>query len=78
MKNHHIKEPHFTKYYLYVGDSVLFKGLKIEITEIVLIENSVLDGINVSAVPWMAKDLCIVFFGENKWAYGSQVEQIIS
>ena len=61
--------------HLYINDTVLFEGVPVIVESITLIENSMLDGIEVPAVPWIASEYFTVTLNNGKWAYGSQIKK---
>jgi hypothetical protein len=67
-------DPAMVKRILHVGDTVILKGDKVIVTQINLTENTVLDGIEVPAVPWMAAALFTATLSNGQWAYGEQLK----
>jgi hypothetical protein len=75
----HIKDPAKVRRLLYVGDTVLaINGRNnvtlAKVTSITLTENSVLDGVDVPAVPWLAKEFFTVTLDDGTWRYGEQLK----
>jgi hypothetical protein len=74
----HFKDPEKVKRILYVGDTVLAHGRNktnlAKVTSITLTENSVLDGVDVPAVPWIAIDAFTVTLDDGTWRYGEQLQ----
>jgi hypothetical protein len=68
-------DPRLAKNFLHVGDTVLHKGGSKIVASITLTENSVLDGVEVAAAPWIAKHLFSVTLTSGEWAYGDQITQ---
>lgn len=68
--------PQYIKNFLYVGNTVLIKGVEKTVESITLTENALLDGTDVPAVPWIAKGFFSVTLSDKSWACGSQIEQI--
>lgn len=62
------------KNFLHVGDQVILNGDTVKVESITLIENSMLDGTNVPAVPWKAATLFTATLSDGKWAYGEQLK----
>jgi hypothetical protein len=69
-------DPRLARNFLHVGDTVLHKGGSKIVASITLTENSVLDGVEVAAAPWIAKHLFTVTLTSEEWAYGDQIEQL--
>jgi hypothetical protein len=63
------------KNHLHLGETVLYNGTPVTVESITLIESTTLDGTEVTAVPWIAKEFFTVTLSNGKWAYGSQLEQ---
>lgn len=75
----HTKDPARVRRILYVGDTVLAidsrnKTTLAKVTSITLTENAVLDGIDVPAVPWIAKEFFTVTLDDGTWKYGEQLK----
>lgn len=75
----HFKDPAKVRRILYVGDTVLAISGKnnatlAKVTSITLTENAVLDGIDVPAVPWVAKEFFTVTLDDGTWKYGEQLK----
>lgn len=68
-------DPRLASNFLHVGDTVLHKGGSKIVASITLTENSVLDGVEVAAAPWIAKHLFTVVLTSGEWAYGDQIAQ---
>jgi hypothetical protein len=62
------------KNFLHVGDQVIHKGNTVIVQSITLIEDTVLDGTSVPAVPWMAASLFTATLDNGQWAYGEQLK----
>lgn len=62
--------------HLHVEDTVMHKGASVTVRSITLIEDTVLDGTPVPAVPWCAKEFFTVTLSNGHWAYGSDIEPI--
>jgi hypothetical protein len=69
-------DPRLARNFLHVGDTVFHKGGSKIVASITLTENSVLDGVEVAAAPWIAKHLFSVTLTSGEWAYGDQIEQL--
>jgi hypothetical protein len=75
----HFKDPAKVKRILYVGDTVLAVYGRnntnlAKVTSITLTENSILDGVDVPAVPWVAKEFFTVTLDDGTWRYGEQLK----
>ena len=66
----------YSKNHLHVNDRVLYKGSPIKVSSITLIEDTALNGTDVPAVPWCAKEHFTVVLSDERWAYGSDIEPI--
>lgn len=69
-------DPQRVRNFLHVGEYVLHEGTNKVVNSITLVENSCLDGVDVPAVPWIAKGMFVVTLTSGKWAYGEQITQL--
>ena len=67
-------DPARVKHILHVGDTVICRGKKAVVVQINITENTMLDGIEVPAVPWMAVSLFTATLDNGMWAYGEQLK----
>lgn len=66
----------YKRNHLHVKDTVLHKGVSVTVSSITLIEDSMLDGTSVSAVPWCAKEFFTVTLSNGHWAYGTDIKPV--
>jgi len=79
MKETHSKDPARVRRILYIGDTVLALNsdgstTSAKVVTITLMENSSLDGIDVPAVPFSAKEYFTVTLTDGTWKYGEQLK----
>lgn len=70
------QDPIMRENFLYVGDTVIYKGQEAVVETIVTIENSALDGRQVHVVPWVTQRLFTVTLTNGHWAYGEQIQPL--
>lgn len=69
------RDPIMIQHFLYVGDTVVYKGKEEKVESITTIENSALDGTPVAVIPWISRGLFTMTLSNGHWAYGDQIQK---